>query len=101
MNTVIRIARKEFAAFFSSPIAFIFLGAFLAITLFIFFWVETFFSTNIAEVRALFSWMPILLIKFPRRVGRPLSSEFHCELLAHREMLPTIRRNHSNPGRDP
>ena len=62
MKTIIQIARKEFGGFFSSPIGFIFLGAFLLISLFVFFWVETFFAKNIAEVRALFSWMPILLI---------------------------------------
>ncbi|HEX7025928.1 MAG TPA: Gldg family protein, partial [Gammaproteobacteria bacterium] len=59
---VLRIARKEFSAFFTSPIAFIFLGTFLAVTLFIFFWVEMFFTRNIADVRPLFEWMPILLI---------------------------------------
>ena len=62
MNTILRIARKEFATFFSFPIAFIFLGAFLAVTLFVFFWVETFFARNIADVRPLFEWMPLLLI---------------------------------------
>ncbi len=62
MKTILRIAKKEFAAFFSSPIAFIFIGVFLAVTLFIFFWVETFFASNISEVRPLFGWMPILLI---------------------------------------
>jgi ABC-2 type transport system permease protein len=62
MKTITCIARKEFASFFSSPAAFIFLGAFLAINLFIFFWVETFFATNITEIRALFTWMPVLLI---------------------------------------
>jgi ABC-2 type transport system permease protein len=62
MHTVFRIARKEFGGFFSSPVAFIFFAAFLAVTLFVFFWVETFFANNIAEVRPLFSWMPILLI---------------------------------------
>ena len=62
MDKILRIARKEFAAFFSSPIAFIFLGTFLAVTLFIFFWVETFFARNIADVRPLFEWMPVLLI---------------------------------------
>ena len=61
-KTILHIARKEFAAFFSSPVAFIFFAAFLAVTLFVFFWVETFFANNIAEVRPLFSWMPILLI---------------------------------------
>lgn len=62
MSTIFRIAKKEFASFFSSPIAFIFIGVFLAVTLFVFFWVEKFFVTNVAEVRPLFSWMPILLI---------------------------------------
>ena len=62
MNVILRIARKEFAGFISSPVAYIFLGAFLAVTLFVFFWVETFFSRNIADVRPLFEWMPLLLI---------------------------------------
>jgi len=62
MKTVLRIARKEFDSFFSSPVAYIFLGVFLAANLFIFFWVETFFAANLVEIRALFSWMPILLI---------------------------------------
>ncbi len=62
MKSVLRIARKEFSGFFSSPVAFIFLGAFLAVTLFVFFWVETFFARNIADVRPLFEWMPLLLI---------------------------------------
>ena len=62
MNTLRRVARKELAAFFATPAAFIFFGAFLTATLFIFFWVATFFSRNIADVRPMFEWMPILLI---------------------------------------
>ena len=62
MSNVVRIARKELAAFFSSPAAFIFIGAFLAALLFIFFWVDRFFARNIADVRPLFEWMPVLLI---------------------------------------
>ncbi|MGQ4808999.1 hypothetical protein NKDENANG_02394 [Candidatus Entotheonellaceae bacterium PAL068K] len=62
MSNLSRIARKEFAGFFASPIAFIFFGAFLAVTLFVFFWVETFFARNIADVRPLFEWMPVLLV---------------------------------------
>ena len=61
-RSVLRIARKELGVFFASPVAFIFLGIFLAVTLFVFFWVETFFARNIADVRPLFEWMPILLI---------------------------------------
>ena len=62
MSRIRRLARKEFSGFFASPAAFLFLGAFLAVTLFIFFWVETFFARNIADVRPLFQWMPVLLI---------------------------------------
>jgi gliding motility-associated transport system permease protein/gliding motility-associatede transport system auxiliary component len=62
MSDVVRIARKELAAFFSSPAAFIFIGVFLVALLFIFFWVDRFFARNIADVRPLFEWMPVLLI---------------------------------------
>ncbi|MFB3124214.1 MAG: Gldg family protein, partial [Woeseiaceae bacterium] len=75
MNNILRIARKEFAGFFSSPIAFIFLGAFLAVTLFVFFWVETFFARNIADVRPLFEWMPLLLIFLVAAVTMRMWSE--------------------------
>ncbi len=56
------IARKELRAYFGSPMALIFVGAFLVATLFSFFWAETFFARNIADVRPLFRWMPILMI---------------------------------------
>ncbi len=62
MSTMLRVAKKEFGVFFSTPAAFVVLGAFLAATLFVFFWVETFFARNIAEIRSLFEWMPVLLI---------------------------------------
>ncbi|MEJ2388828.1 MAG: Gldg family protein, partial [Chromatiaceae bacterium] len=62
MHEVMRVARKELWGFFASPVAYIFLGAFLAVDLFVFFWVETFFARNIADARPLFHWMPILLI---------------------------------------
>lgn len=75
MNNMLRIARKEFAGFFFSPIAFIFLGAFLAVTLFVFFWVETFFARNIADVRPLFEWMPLLLIFLVAAVTMRMWSE--------------------------
>ena len=62
MAAIVRIARKEFRGFFASPAAWLFIGAFLAVTLFVVFWVETFFARNIADIRPLFRWMPILLI---------------------------------------
>lgn len=59
---ILRVAAKEFAAFFASPAAWLFLAAFLGVLLFVFFWVETFFARNIADVRPLFDWMPLLLV---------------------------------------
>ena len=62
MKTILAITRKELNATFGSPMALIFIGAFLAASLFTFFWVDTFFARGIADVRPLFRWMPILLI---------------------------------------
>jgi ABC-2 type transport system permease protein len=62
MHNVLRVARKELASFFSSLAAFIFIGVFLAVCLFTFFWVSRFFARNIADIRPLFEWMPVLLI---------------------------------------
>jgi len=57
-----RIAGKEITLFFASPVAYLFLATFAAVSLFVFFWGEAFFARNIADVRPLFEWMPILLI---------------------------------------
>jgi ABC-2 type transport system permease protein len=62
MKQLLSITRKELNAYFGSPMALIFLGTFLAVTLFTFFWVETFFARGIADARPLFRWMPLLLI---------------------------------------
>lgn len=62
MNQVWAITRKELRGYFGSPMAVIFIGAFLAATLFTFFWVAAFFARGIADVRPLFQWTPVLLI---------------------------------------
>ena len=62
MKQTLVVARKELNSYFGSPMALIFVGVFLAATLFTFFWVDTFFSRGIADVRPLFNWMPLLLI---------------------------------------
>ena len=61
-STLMQITRKEFRSFFASPAAYLFLGGFVAASLFVFFWVETFFARNIADIRPLFQWLPLLLI---------------------------------------
>ncbi|MEM7216725.1 MAG: DUF4350 domain-containing protein [Pseudomonadota bacterium] len=61
-DTIRRIAQKEVALFFAGGMGYLFLAAFLAVTLFVFFWGEAFFARNIADVRPLFEWMPVLLV---------------------------------------
>lgn len=61
-NLLLKITAKELGLFFRAPIAWLFLVAFLLVSLFVFFWVEAFFARNIADVRPLFEWMPLLLI---------------------------------------
>ncbi|MBN1877568.1 MAG: Gldg family protein [Anaerolineae bacterium] len=62
MKQVLTITKKELRSYFGSPMAIIFVGTFLAATLFSFFWMETFFARGIADVRPLFRWMPALMI---------------------------------------
>lgn len=62
MKQILSIAKKELKAYFGSPMAALFIGAFLLATLFSFFWLETFFARNTADIRPLFRWMPILMV---------------------------------------
>lgn len=62
MTHVLSVAKKELRAYFRSPIAIIFLGVFLLFTLVTFFGVEQFFARNIADLRPLFTWLPVLLL---------------------------------------
>ena len=70
-----RIASKEITLFFASPIAYLFLATFAAISLFIFFWGESYFSRNIADIRPLFEWMPVLLVFLTSTLTMRLWSE--------------------------
>lgn len=62
MSATLTLARKELRALFQSPIAIIFLSIFLVGALFLFFTQARFFARNLADVRPLFQWLPILLI---------------------------------------
>jgi ABC-2 type transport system permease protein len=62
MTQILAIVRKELNGYFGSPMALLFIGVFLATTLFTFFWADAFFARGIADVRPMFRWMPILLI---------------------------------------
>lgn len=60
--SALTVARKELRALFQSSVALIFLGVFLTVTLFTFFSTSRFFARNLADVRPLFEWLPLLLI---------------------------------------
>lgn len=62
MSPILTVIRKELRSTFQSPIALIFLGVFLLVTLYTFFSGSRFFARNIADVRPLFEWLPLLLI---------------------------------------
>ena len=62
MKKILSVASKELKLYFGSPMALIFVGVFLVLTLFVFFWVDSFFARGVADVRALFEWMPLLMI---------------------------------------
>ena len=62
MNKILAVTKKELLSFFNSPIAYIFLGTFVLVSYYVFFWVDKFFARNIADLRPLFNWMPLLLI---------------------------------------
>lgn len=61
-DTVLEVAKKELRLFFASPIGYLFIATYLGVTLFVFFWGEAFFARNIADVRPMFDWIPILFI---------------------------------------
>ena len=62
LSIVRQVASKELTLFFASPMGYLFLSVFLAVTLFVVFWGEAYFARNIADVRPMFEWMPILLL---------------------------------------
>ncbi len=68
-------ARKELRGFFLSPVALIFLGVFLLVTCFVFFTQAKFFARNLADVRPLFAWLPLLLVFLVAAVTMRLWSE--------------------------
>ena len=60
MKNIITIARKEFRAYFESPIAYIFITAFLLLVNFLYLW--TFFLAGQADMRPFFGFMPFVFL---------------------------------------
>ena len=62
MTPTLVVARKELRALFQSPVALIFLGVHQLVVLLAFFGASRFFARNLADVRPLFDWLPLLLV---------------------------------------
>lgn len=73
MTTVWTIARKEFRSYFQSPIAYIFITVFLALTHFFFF--RGFFVIGQSTLREFFSLIPLVFLLFVPAVTMRLWAE--------------------------
>jgi len=62
MNRTRAVAARELAAYFNSPIAYVFLLVFAGAALFTFFNVGSFFSRGRADLRGLFDAVPFLMV---------------------------------------
>ena len=60
MKNAIAVARREFRAYFESPIAYIFITAFLLLVNFLYLW--TFFVAGQADMRPFFGFMPFVFL---------------------------------------
>ncbi len=73
MRCAVTIAKREFGAYFKSPIAYIVLAAFLALSGFWFF--ENLFLANNCSMEGFFSNMPLILLFFGPAIAMRLLAE--------------------------
>src|SRR5262249_45743666 len=62
MSGTLRIARRELASFFNSPIAYIVLGVFLVVAGYLFFFFSGLFIAGKASMRGFFGLAPVLFL---------------------------------------
>jgi ABC-2 type transport system permease protein len=75
MRTIWTIARRELGAYFSSPVAYVFIVIFLLLTGFFTFMVGGFFDRGVADLLPFFVWHPWLYLFLVPAVGMRLWSE--------------------------
>lgn len=69
------IARREWGAYFNSPVAYVFIIIFLALAGFFTFMVSRFYEANQADLRGFFVWHPWLYLVLVPAVGMRIWSE--------------------------
>lgn len=62
MSRILVLAGREFRGYFSSWLAYIFIGVFVIASMVTFFWVGEFFGNGRADVTAFFQWIPVTLL---------------------------------------
>ena len=72
---VLRIARREFSTFFNSPVGYVVLGVFLAVSGFLFFFVGPLFLRGDANMRPFFGLMPVIFMFFAPAITMRLIAE--------------------------
>lgn len=73
MRATLTIARKDFQAYFNSPVAYVVLGVFLLLMGYLFF--STFFLGGYASMRSFFGLAPIMFVIFAPAITMRLISE--------------------------
>ncbi|MDP4593927.1 MAG: ABC transporter permease [Beijerinckiaceae bacterium] len=75
MGMIMRVFRREFAAYFSTPLAAVFLTVFLAIIAGMTFFVANFFDRGQADLSAFFMWHPWIFMVLMPAIGMRLWAE--------------------------
>src|SRR6202171_4903243 len=75
MKNIWTIARRELGAYFSSPVAYVFIVIFLLLTGFFTFMVGRFFERGLADLLPFFVWHPWLYLFLVPAVGMRMWSE--------------------------
>jgi len=75
LGTTMAIARREFRAYFDSPIAYLALTVFWVVTGVLFFLASDFFGAGEATLRPLFEWIPMILVFLVPALSMRLFSE--------------------------
>lgn len=75
MSNILTITKRELTAYFTSPVAYVFIVIFLPLTSFFPFQLDGFFEMNAASLDAFFRWHPWLYMFLVPAVGMRLWSE--------------------------
>jgi ABC-2 type transport system permease protein len=75
MNSLLMIVRREFAAYFATPLAAVFLAVFVAVSSGMTFFVSSFFERAQADLSTFFTWQPWLFLVLMPAIGMRLWAE--------------------------